>query len=105
MIIINIYIFLQNKGAIKTGSTATVQATKEKSSVDVKANSETNYLTHLTSLTNAGSRTVRTRRLAQAQDDPELNKTAKLAKVNFNKQNLMIRSCFGESILRLFYST
>lgn len=73
----------QNKGAIKVNAVTTVQATKDKSSTDPKTNSESNFLTHLSSLTNAGSRTVRTRRLAQAQDDPELNKTAKLAKVNY----------------------
>lgn len=55
--------------------------TKEKVSNDGKANSEVVF-THLTALTNIGSRTVRTRRLAQAQDDPEVNKTAKLAKVS-----------------------
>ncbi|XP_044017299.1 variant-silencing SET domain-containing protein isoform X2 [Aphidius gifuensis] len=39
------------------------------------------FYSQLTALANNSSRTVRTRRLAQAQDDPEVNKTAKLAKV------------------------
>lgn len=58
-----------------------MQAAKEKGMGDVKSNAEV-FFTHLTALTNTGSRTVRTRRLAQAQDDPEVNKTAKLAKVS-----------------------
>ncbi|XP_015112127.1 histone-lysine N-methyltransferase ash1 [Diachasma alloeum] len=39
------------------------------------------FFTQLNALTNNASRTVRTRSLAQAQDDPEVSKTAKLAKV------------------------
>jgi 4-hydroxy-L-threonine phosphate dehydrogenase PdxA len=68
---------------IKVGSIAGVglQVTKEKNPGEMKANAEV-FFTHLTALTNTGSRTVRTRRLAQAQDDPEVNKTAKLAKVS-----------------------
>ncbi|OXU28648.1 hypothetical protein TSAR_004817 [Trichomalopsis sarcophagae] len=72
----------QNKGVVKVGGTvgSGMQTAKEKGVGDVKANAEV-FFTHLTALTNTGSRTVRTRRLAQAQDDPEVNKTAKLAKV------------------------
>ncbi|XP_034944543.1 histone-lysine N-methyltransferase ash1 [Chelonus insularis] len=55
-------------------------ATKEKPCNDSKTQSDA-FLSQLTALTNNASRTVRTRRLAQAQDDPEVNKTAKLAKV------------------------
>ncbi|XP_012286435.1 histone-lysine N-methyltransferase ash1 isoform X2 [Orussus abietinus] len=54
---------------------SSVQATKEKSAGD------STLFSQLTALTNTNARTVRTRRLAQAQDDPEVNKTAKLAKV------------------------
>ncbi|CAL1683066.1 unnamed protein product [Lasius platythorax] len=53
---------------------------KEKSSGDSKAQSDA-FFSQLTALTNTNARTVRTRRLAQAQDDPEVHKTAKLAKV------------------------
>lgn len=55
-------------------------AVKEKSSGDSKAQSDA-FFSQLTALTNTNARTVRTRRLAQAQDDPEVHKTAKLAKV------------------------
>lgn len=54
---------------------------KEKSSGDSKAQSDA-FFSQLTALTNTNARTVRTRRLAQAQDDPEVHKTAKLAKVS-----------------------
>lgn len=53
--------------------------TKEKGNGD-KTQSDA-FISQLSALTNNASRTVRTRRLAQAQDDPEVNKTAKLAKV------------------------
>ncbi|XP_011689252.1 PREDICTED: histone-lysine N-methyltransferase ash1 [Wasmannia auropunctata] len=64
-------------GKAKSGST---NVTKEKSSGDSKAQSDA-FFSQLTALTNTNARTVRTRRLAQAQDDPEVHKTAKLAKV------------------------
>lgn len=67
---------LQN-GKAKVGNAT---ATKEKTSGESKAQSDAFY-SQLTALTNTNARTVRTRRLAQAQDDPEVNKTAKLAKV------------------------
>ena len=67
---------------VGAGVSAGVQSTKEKGLNDMKTNTEM-FFTHLTALTNTSSRTVRTRRLAQAQDDPEVNKTAKLAKVNY----------------------
>ncbi|RLU23462.1 hypothetical protein DMN91_003666 [Ooceraea biroi] len=57
-----------------------VSAAKEKGSGDSKAQSDA-FFSQLTALTNTNARTVRTRRLAQAQDDPEMHKTAKLAKV------------------------
>lgn len=59
-----------------------VQSTKEKNGNDSKSTSDA-FLSQLTALTNTNARTVRTRRLAQAQDDPEVHKTAKLAKVIF----------------------
>ena len=59
-----------------------VQTAKEKNGTDSKSTSDA-FLSQLTALTNTNARTVRTRRLAQAQDDPEVHKTAKLAKVNF----------------------
>ncbi|CAB0034057.1 unnamed protein product [Trichogramma brassicae] len=73
---------IQNKSVAKAAGTSGIncQASKEKTTSDVKTNSEVIF-TNLTALTNPSSRTVRTRRLAQAQDDPEVNKTAKLAKV------------------------
>ncbi|XP_016771624.1 histone-lysine N-methyltransferase ash1 isoform X2 [Apis mellifera] len=67
---------MQN-GKVKCGNATTV---KEKSSGDAKIQSDA-FFSQLTALTNINTRTVRTRRLAQAQDDPEVNKTAKLAKV------------------------
>ncbi|XP_061940948.1 histone-lysine N-methyltransferase ash1 isoform X2 [Apis cerana] len=67
---------MQN-GKVKCGNATTV---KEKSSGDAKIQSDA-FFSQLTALTNVNTRTVRTRRLAQAQDDPEVNKTAKLAKV------------------------
>ncbi|KAG5325554.1 ASH1 methyltransferase, partial [Pseudoatta argentina] len=63
----------------KAKSSNTVVA-KEKSSGDSKAQSDA-FFSQLTALTNTNARTVRTRRLAQAQDDPEVHKTAKLATV------------------------
>lgn len=66
---------MQN-GKVKCGNTTV----KEKGSGDAKIQSDA-FLTQLTALTNTNTRTVRTRRLAQAQDDPEVHKTAKLAKV------------------------
>lgn len=68
---------MQN-GKTKIGNAS---AAKEKSSGDSKAQSDA-FFSQLTALTNTNARTVRTRRLAQAQDDPEVHKTAKLAKVN-----------------------
>uniref|UniRef100_A0A0C9R856 Ash1 protein n=1 Tax=Fopius arisanus TaxID=64838 RepID=A0A0C9R856_9HYME len=56
-----------------------VVAVKEKAPAD--KNHADAFFTQLNALTNNPSRTVRTRSLAQAQDDPEVNKTAKLAKV------------------------
>ncbi|XP_046489203.1 histone-lysine N-methyltransferase ash1 isoform X1 [Neodiprion pinetum] len=56
------------------------QNVKEKGNGDAKTQSDA-FFSQLTALTNTNPRTVRTRRLAQAQDDPEVNKTAKLAKV------------------------
>lgn len=56
------------------------QNLKEKGTGDAKTQSDA-FFSQLTALTNTNPRTVRTRRLAQAQDDPEVNKTAKLAKV------------------------
>ncbi|XP_012535549.1 uncharacterized protein LOC105836216 [Monomorium pharaonis] len=67
---------IQN-GKAKSGNT---NVAKEKSSGDSKAQSDA-FFSQLTALTNTNARTVRTRRLAQAQDDPEVHKTAKLAKV------------------------
>lgn len=64
-------------GKAKSGNTSVA---KEKSSGDSKAQSDA-FFSQLTALTNTNARTVRTRRLAQAQDDPEVHKTAKLAKV------------------------
>ncbi|KAL0129627.1 hypothetical protein PUN28_001709 [Cardiocondyla obscurior] len=64
-------------GKAKSNNTNTA---KEKSSGDSKAQSDA-FFSQLTALTNTNARTVRTRRLAQAQDDPEVHKTAKLAKV------------------------
>ncbi|XP_053986927.1 uncharacterized protein LOC128880653 isoform X1 [Hylaeus volcanicus] len=55
-------------------------AAKEKGLGDAKIQSDA-FFSQLTALTNTNTRTVRTRRLAQAQDDPEMHKTAKLAKV------------------------
>lgn len=68
---------IQN-GKTKSGNAS---VTKEKSAGDSKAQSDA-FFSQLTALTNTNARTVRTRRLAQAQDDPEVHKTAKLAKVN-----------------------
>ena len=60
----------------------TVNTIKDsKTIVDSKTQSDAFY-SQLTALNNVTCRTVRTRRLAQAQDDPEVNKTAKLAKVS-----------------------
>lgn len=57
------------------------QTPKEKTVVESKSQSDAIF-TQLAALTNnSTSRTVRTRRLALAQDDPEMSKTAKLAKV------------------------
>ncbi|KAJ8665327.1 hypothetical protein QAD02_006989 [Eretmocerus hayati] len=83
----------QNKNVVKaTGiMTAGIQASKEKSTNDGKATSEV-FFTHLTALTSNGSRTVRTRRLAQAQDDPEVNKAAKLAKVLKDLHNVIMNA-------------
>ncbi|KYM96812.1 Histone-lysine N-methyltransferase ash1 [Cyphomyrmex costatus] len=67
---------IQN-GKTKSGNTIVA---KEKSSGDSKAQSDA-FFSQLTALTNTNARTVRTRRLAQAQDDPEVHKTAKLATV------------------------
>ncbi|KYN40734.1 Histone-lysine N-methyltransferase ash1 [Trachymyrmex septentrionalis] len=67
---------IQN-GKAKSGNTVVA---KEKSSGDSKAQSDA-FFSQLTALTNTNARTVRTRRLAQAQDDPEVHKTAKLATV------------------------
>ncbi|CAK9796736.1 Histone-lysine N-methyltransferase ash1 [Anthophora plagiata] len=67
---------MQN-GKAKFGNAATV---KEKGPGDAKIQSDA-FFSQLTALTNTNTRTVRTRRLAQAQDDPEVHKTAKLAKV------------------------
>lgn len=67
---------MQN-GKAKFGNTNPI---KEKGSGDSKAQSDA-FFSQLTALTNTNARTVRTRRLAQAQDDPEVHKTAKLAKV------------------------
>ncbi|XP_077260397.1 histone-lysine N-methyltransferase ash1 isoform X2 [Temnothorax americanus] len=64
-------------GKTKSGNASVA---KEKSSGDSKAQSDA-FFSQLTALTNTNARTVRTRRLAQAQDDPEVHKTAKLAKV------------------------
>lgn len=57
-------------------------SSKEKNGIEPKTSSEV-FLSQLTALSNSNSRTVRTRRLAQAQEDPEVNKAAKLAKVCF----------------------
>jgi len=65
-------------GKTKFGNVSTM---KEKNSGDSKAQSDA-FFSQLTALTNTNARTVRTRRLAQAQDDPEVHKTAKLAKVS-----------------------
>lgn len=70
------HIQVQN-GKAKIGNAS---VTKEKNSGDSKAQSDA-FFSQLTALTNTNARTVRTRRLAQAQDDPEVHKTAKLAKV------------------------
>lgn len=67
---------MQN-GKVKCGNATAI---KEKSSGDAKIQSDA-FFSQLTALTNTNTRTVRTRRLAQAQDDPEVHKTAKLAKV------------------------
>lgn len=67
---------MQN-GKMKCGNATAI---KEKSSGDAKIQSDA-FFSQLTALTNTNTRTVRTRRLAQAQDDPEVHKTAKLAKV------------------------
>ncbi|KOX79177.1 Histone-lysine N-methyltransferase ash1 [Melipona quadrifasciata] len=67
---------MQN-GKVKCGNAINI---KEKSSGDAKIQSDA-FFSQLTALTNTNTRTVRTRRLAQAQDDPEVHKTAKLAKV------------------------
>ncbi|XP_043260523.1 histone-lysine N-methyltransferase ash1 isoform X2 [Colletes gigas] len=67
---------MQN-GKTKFGNASVV---KEKSSGDAKIQSNA-FFSQLSALTNTNTRTVRTRRLAQAQDDPEMHKTAKLAKV------------------------
>nr|XP_034180830.1 histone-lysine N-methyltransferase ash1 isoform X2 [Osmia lignaria] len=64
-------------GKTKFSNAGTV---KEKSVGDAKIQSDA-FFSQLTALTNTNTRTVRTRRLAQAQDDPEVHKTAKLAKV------------------------
>ncbi|XP_011869561.1 PREDICTED: histone-lysine N-methyltransferase ash1 [Vollenhovia emeryi] len=64
-------------GKAKSSNTS---VTKEKSSGDSKAQTDA-FFSQLTALTNTNARTVRTRRLAQAQDDPQVHKTAKLAKV------------------------
>ncbi|XP_014598389.1 PREDICTED: histone-lysine N-methyltransferase ash1 [Polistes canadensis] len=64
-------------GKTKFSSTNNI---KDKNSGDSKTQSDAFY-SQLTALTNTNTRTVRTRRLAQAQDDPEVHKTAKLAKV------------------------
>ncbi|XP_015608577.1 uncharacterized protein LOC107274224 [Cephus cinctus] len=71
-----------NQVQSQTGKAKTnnVQAAKEKITGDSKTQSDA-FFSQLTALTNTNARTVRTRRLAQAQDDPEVNKTAKLAKV------------------------
>lgn len=71
------HIQVQN-GKAKIGNAS---VTKEKNSGDSKAQSDA-FFSQLTALTNTNARTVRTRRLAQAQDDPEVHKTAKLAKVS-----------------------
>ncbi|KAL7299920.1 hypothetical protein TKK_0007242 [Trichogramma kaykai] len=73
---------MQNKSVAKAAGPSGInsQSSKERITSDGKINSEVIF-TNLTALTNPSSRTVRTRRLAQAQDDPEVNKTAKLAKV------------------------
>ncbi|XP_066595274.1 histone-lysine N-methyltransferase ash1 isoform X2 [Prorops nasuta] len=73
---------LVNQVHIQNGKTKIggIQAAKEKSLGDSKTQSDAFY-SQLTALTNNNPRTVRTRRLAQAQDDPEVHKTAKLAKV------------------------
>lgn len=68
---------MQN-GKAKFGNTNTM---KDKGAGDTKAQSDA-FFSQLTALTNTNARTVRTRRLAQAQDDPEVHKTAKLAKVS-----------------------
>lgn len=65
-------------GKTKCSSTHNI---KEKNSGDSKTQSDA-FFSQLTALTNTNARTVRTRRLAQAQDDPEVHKTAKLAKVH-----------------------
>ncbi|XP_025162897.1 histone-lysine N-methyltransferase ash1 isoform X2 [Harpegnathos saltator] len=69
-------VHVQN-GKTKFGNAS---AAKEKAAGDSKAQSDA-FFSQLTALTNTNARTVRTRRLAQAQDDPEVHKTAKLAKV------------------------
>lgn len=65
-------------GKTKFGNANTA---KEKGPGDSKAQCDA-FFSQLTALTNTNARTVRTRRLAQAQDDPEVHKTAKLAKVS-----------------------
>lgn len=50
--------------------------------------STTVFLNHLNALQKP--RNIRTRRLAQAEDDPELNKTAKLATVFRDLYNAVI---------------
>lgn len=51
--------------------------------------SSTAFLNHLNALQKP--RNMRTRRLAQAEDDPELNKTAKLATILRELYNVVIR--------------
>ncbi|KAK2586825.1 hypothetical protein KPH14_011844 [Odynerus spinipes] len=71
-----------NQVQVQNGKTkfSSTHNMKEKSSCDSKTQSDA-FFSQLTALTNTNARTVRTRRLAQAQDDPEVHKTAKLAKV------------------------
>lgn len=61
--------------------------------VQVAASSEHNataFVNHLNALQKP--RNMRTRRLAQAEDDPELNKTAKLATILRDLYNVVITS-------------
>ncbi|XP_017884919.1 histone-lysine N-methyltransferase ash1 isoform X2 [Ceratina calcarata] len=73
---------LVNQVQVQNGKTkfGNANAVKEKGPADAKIQSDA-FFSQLTALTNTNTRTVRTRRLAQAQDDPEMHKTAKLAKV------------------------